>query len=104
MAIAQFCNGGILLNLVGRIHSACHQSKLSELSGVLNLVSSTTAGMCCAAKPQISSRVQAVLCTSDVCSFKRQCMPLTDSMPSVCVLGFTIAVPAPDENLLVVPH
>ena len=44
-AIANFRNGAILLHLVGRIHSACHYSKPSELSSILNLVSSATAGM-----------------------------------------------------------
>ncbi len=49
LAIANFGNGAILLSLVERVQSACHQRKLSatrvsELSSVLNLVSLTTSG------------------------------------------------------------
>ncbi len=52
LAIANFGNAAILLSLVERIQSACHQRKLSatrvsELSSVLNLVSLTTSGECC---------------------------------------------------------
>ena len=104
MAIAQFRNGAILLNLVGRIHSACHQSQLSELSSVLNLVSSTTAGMCCAAKPQISiSRVQAVLCAADVCSLEMSLYAI-DRQYAFRVPSISTAVTASHENLLIVPH
>ena len=52
LAIATFGNGAILLSLVERVQSACHQRKLSatrasELSSVLNLVSLITGGECC---------------------------------------------------------
>ncbi len=52
LAIAMFGNGAILLSLVERVQSACHQRKLSatrasELSSVLNLVSLITGGECC---------------------------------------------------------
>ncbi|DBA85814.1 TPA: hypothetical protein ACH3X1_005366 [Trebouxia sp. C0004] len=59
LAIATFGDGAILLRLVERIQSTCHQRKLSvtrasELSSVLNLVSLTTGG-CQAAQSKVGS-------------------------------------------------
>ena len=50
MAIAQFGDGAILVDLVERVQSVCHQRKLSpakapELGSLLQLLSAATAGL-----------------------------------------------------------